>query len=318
MIERRHRPDTLQRTVKFVIKLIVYSTKFRAHKGFRTAESDGDTFARNLLKSGYDFDPWPSTDYINSKYEAHVIADYIYNLEQRKKIGDAYNTNLKKSAEEEKASSGIKYTVRDKDGKEYVVDASTTYSRQGKTDLAIKQAYQAIVTLRNKGDVLASSIIKSSDTSYDYLVNRINSYAGNNIKDLPLKALTDPNVDPFYFLVSVPYFTKTNFVNVNDTLSNDINNVVDQLVTKNLEHNDSSTFGKSGYWSLFKQSGISVEEMYVVDESNDLSPRNAAGATIDVGAYTGTTNTYNGMSNKNSTAYDAIILEKAKKYGVDA
>ena len=284
----------------------------------RPESVDGDTFARNLLKSGYDFDPWPSTDYINSKYEAHVIADYIYNLEQRKKIGDAYNTNLKKSAEEEKASSGIKYTVRDKDGKEYVVDASTTYSRQGKTDLAIKQAYQAIVTLRNKGDVLASSIIKSSDTSYDYLVNRINSYTGNNIKDLPLKALTDPNVDPFYFLVSVPYFTKTNFVNVNDTLSNDINNVVDQLVTKNLEHNDSSTFGKSGYWSLFKQSGISVEEMYIVYESDDLSPRNAAGAVIDVTAYTGTTNTYSGMSNKNSTAYDTIILAKAKKYGVDA
>lgn len=279
---------------------------------------EGNTFAKNFLKRSYSDTPWPDTSYLNSTYDASLIGNYIYNLEQRKKIGDAYNANLKKSEEEEKASSGIKYTVVDKDGKEYITDASLTYSRQGKTDISIKRAYQGIVTLRNKGDTLASSIIKSSETNYDYLVNRINSYAGTNIKDLPLTALSDPNIDPFYFLVATPYFTKTSFTNTHDILSNDINNVVDKLVTTNLEHTDSSFFGKSGYWSLFRQSGISIEEMYVVDESTDLSPRNAAGAVIDMASFTGSTSTYNGMSSKNSTAYDAIILEKAKKYGVDA
>jgi hypothetical protein len=64
--------------------------------------------------------------------------------------------------------------------------------------------------------------------------------------------------------------------------------------------------------------GVSAEFVHFVDSDTELSPRNAAGAVIDVGAYTGTTNTYSGMSNKNSTAYDSIILAKAEKYGVNA
>lgn len=270
----------------------------------------------NIINSKNNYD-WPSSGLFGSNYSDVATQNMIDILERRQKLIAVSNSNAAKE-EGSKESSGIRYSVKDEEGKSVVIDASETYARKGTTDANIRKAYQSLISLKARDDKTALAVLPDTDTSKDYLVNRINSYAGNNIKDLQFSDLINPNIDPFFFLKSLPYFNATQIVTIHNTIAGEINNAAETIITKTLEEEDGSVLGKSGYFGIFEASGVSVEEMYVVQESDDNTIVNAAGATLEMASYGADSGTYSGMSNKNTTIYDKIILEKAQKYKVDA
>lgn len=270
----------------------------------------------NIINAKNNYD-WPSSGLFGSNYSDVATQNMIDILERRQKLIEVSNSNAIKD-DESKVSSGIRYSVKDAEGKNVVIDASETYARKGTTDTNIRKAYQSLISLKARDDKTALAVLPDTDTSQDYLVNRINSYAGNNIKDLQFADLVNPNIDPFFFLKSLPYFTDSQLLTVHNTIAGEINSAAETIITKTLEESDGAVLGKSGYFGIFDASGVSVEEMYVVQESSDNTIVNAAGATLEMASYGADSGTYSGMSSKNSSIYDKIILEKAQKYKVDA
>lgn len=278
--------------------------------------NNDNTNTINMINAKNNYD-WPSSGLFGSNYSDIATQNMIDILERRQKLISVSNQNASKP-EDSKTSSGIRYSVKDAEGNSVSIDASETYARKGTTDTNIRKAYQSLISLKSRDDKTALSVLPDTDTSKDYLVNRINSYAGNNIKDLEFADLLNPNIDPFFFLKSVPYFNESQIITVHNTIAGEINSAAETIITKKFEETDGSVFGKSGYFSIFDASGVSVEEMYVVQESSDNTVVNAAGAALDMASYGADSGVYSGMSSKNSTAFDKIILEKAEKYKTDA
>lgn len=267
---------------------------------------------------------WPDkTLGISASYDGNDIQALIAIIEQRQKLITATVTNAGKEYDDAtRVTSGLSYSLsKDRDGNAIIFDASETYSRSGATDVFVRQAYQILVSLKNKGDSVAVSVLPETAVDGDYLINRINSYAGTNIKDLPFAELSNPNTDPFFFLKTVPYFSEKDVHSIHNTISSEVNSAAETIVTKITgEEKDSSTFGSSNYFSIFSQSGITSEEMYITESSDDNQVYSPSGSVVDPGNYSGT---YAGMAtgsdkNGSSTKYDTLILDAAKRHGVDA
>lgn len=271
----------------------------------------------NMINTKNNYD-WPSSGIFGSNYSDTATQNMIAILEHRQKLIAVTNANAGKSATDVKESSGTRYSVKNEDGEKILIDASETYARKGTTDTNIRKAYQALISLKTRGDTTAVSVLPDTDISSDYLKNRINSYAGNNIKDLEFAELLNPMVNPFFFLKFVPYFDASQILTVHHTIAGEINSAAETILTQRVEQTDGAILGKSGYFGIFSETGISVEEMYVVEESEDNTIVNAAGAALDMASYGADSGSYSGMSSKNSTAFDKIILEKAEKYKCDA
>lgn len=279
----------------------------------------GNKFAQTVSKLNTTDYSWPekNTIFPDPKYDPTLTKAFITILEKREQLIAAGETK----DTENPTSSRLNYAVKDIDNDTVQVkDASELYSTRGATLSKIKEAYQAIVSLRTKGDELATSLLSSGGTNTEYLEARINSYAGTNLPDLELPALTDPRVDPFYFLVAKPYFTADSLASTYTTLSKDLDGKLDAIITNKLELSDSSLLGKSGAFSMFSETGVSVDEMYVIAESDDTTVYNAAGVALDVaqfgGSYSGTG--YQGLNTANASKYDPLFLKYAAEHNVDA
>lgn len=195
------------------------------------------------------------------------------------------------------------------------------YKSNGSIDSKVQAAYQALVSLSEAGEIPASASIKAFEKyrkdSSEYLADQIHRYTGNNITDLPFTELLDPSVNPFFFLTFKPYFTAKQIEETHNSIDKSVFEGISKIVRARTTEEGEWT--NSGMFGLFSESGLNIEELYIVAE------KEAAPGYWKSESYGGE-NVSSGLLNPNAVTaslkgrdllYDALILKHAKSFNVE-
>ena len=269
--------------------------------------NDRELYAIKEYASGKSVYAWPKG--INN------IISFGYGFDQKNN-----NTIISFLQRRAKVMGGLEEAQ--KSGRTLSLEESLYRSNQNSIAL-INGAYELLLGLANSGDEFAATLINSVKDSGKFtekeLVDYANSYAGTNLEDLGLSALSDPFVSPFYFLLFKPYFTAKSLETINNSVEREVMAGLEEVITTRMNevYGDSSS-----HFGIFNdESGVSMKEMRILDSEGKTegswgtSSFGHIGASYSAGVGGGNWDTVPGGDPKYK-AYDALILTSANKYGV--